>query len=123
MTINENKKLSRNRKRRIDRKNKLNDDMKLFLYKIKSKKKKKNKNVDKIKELEVLLVIIKYADKHDKLQSALRELNKNQVINKNLHGIKQKILVVFVGEFEMVGNLKIGDQIRQTHIRFRNIFD
>ena len=23
----------------------------------------------------------------------------------------------------MVGNLKIGDQIRQTHIRFRNISD
>ena len=23
----------------------------------------------------------------------------------------------------MVGNLKVGDQIRQTHIRFRNIAD
>ena len=32
---NENKKLSRNRKRRIDRK-KINDDMKLLLNKIKS---------------------------------------------------------------------------------------
>ena len=41
---NENKKLSRNRKRRIDRKNKLNDDMKLLLNRIKSEKKKKNKN-------------------------------------------------------------------------------
>ena len=28
MTINENKKLSRNRKKRIDRRNKINDDMK-----------------------------------------------------------------------------------------------
>ena len=37
---NENKKLSRNRKRRINRKNKLNDDMKLLLNKIKSEKKK-----------------------------------------------------------------------------------
>ena len=44
MTINENKKLSRNRKRRIDRKNKINDDMKLLLNKIISEKKKKNKN-------------------------------------------------------------------------------
>ena len=39
---NENKRLSRNRKRRTDRKNKLNDDMKLLLNKIKSEKKKKN---------------------------------------------------------------------------------
>ena len=29
----------------------------------------------------------------------------------------------YEGEFEMVGNLKVGDQIRQTHIRFRNISD
>ena len=43
MTINENKKLSRNGKRRIDRKNKNNDDMKLLLNKIKSEKKKKKK--------------------------------------------------------------------------------
>ena len=40
MTINENKKLSRNRKRRINRRNKLNDDMKLLLNKIKSEKEK-----------------------------------------------------------------------------------
>ena len=31
MTINENKKLSRNRKRRIDRRNIISDDMKLLL--------------------------------------------------------------------------------------------
>ena len=42
MTINENKKLSRNRKRRIIRKNKFNDGMKLLLNKIKTEKKKKN---------------------------------------------------------------------------------
>ena len=41
MTINENKKLSRKRKRRIDRKKKSNDDMKLLLNKIKTEKKKK----------------------------------------------------------------------------------
>ena len=40
---NENKKLSRNRKRRIQRKNKINDDMKLLLNKIKTEKKKKKK--------------------------------------------------------------------------------
>ena len=38
--INENKKLSRNRKRRINRKNIMNDIMKLLLNKIKSEKKK-----------------------------------------------------------------------------------
>ena len=120
---NETKKLSRNRKRRIERKNKLNDDMKLLLNKIKSEKRKKNKNLDKIKELEILLVNIKYANNSNKLQSALKELNKIQVVNKNLHEIKQEILQDYVGEFEMVGNLKVGDQIRQTHIRFRNIND
>ena len=43
ITINENKKLSRNRKRRIIRRNKLNDDMKLLLNKIKSERKRKIK--------------------------------------------------------------------------------
>ena len=120
---NENKKLSRNRKKRIDRKNKMNDDMKLLLNEIKSEKKKKNKNLDKIKQLETLLVRIKYADKPDKLQSALKELNKIQLIDKNLHEIKNEILQDYIGTFEMVGNLKVGDQIRQTHVRFRNLDD
>ena len=35
---NENKKLSRNRKRRIERKSKIGDDMKFLLNKIKSEK-------------------------------------------------------------------------------------
>ena len=48
MTINENKKLSRNRKRRIERRNKTNDDMKIFLNKNKTERKKKNKNLEKI---------------------------------------------------------------------------
>ena len=123
MTINENKKLSRNRKRRINRKNKINDDMKLLLNKIKSEKKKKNKNLDKIKELEILLVNIKYTNNPSELQSALKELNKIQVVNINLHEIKHEILQDYEGEFEMVGNLKLGNQIRQTHIRFRNMDD
>ena len=118
---NENKKLSRNTKRKINRKNKINDHMKFLLNTIKSEKKKKYKNFDKIKQLEILLVRIKYADKPDKLESALKELNKNQVIDKNLHEIKNEILLDYVGAFEMVGNLKVGDQIRQTNIRFRNM--
>ena len=80
MTINENKKLSRNRKKRIDRRNKINDDMKLLLNKNKSEKKKKNKSLDKIKQLEILLVKTKYADNPYKLENALKELNKIQVI-------------------------------------------
>ena len=71
MANNENKKLSRDRKRRIDRRNKINDDMNLLLNKIKSEKKKENKNFDKIKQLEILLVRIKYAEKPDKLENAL----------------------------------------------------
>ena len=119
MTINENKKLSRNTKRRIDHRNKkINDDMEFLINKIKSEKKKKNKNLDKIKQLEFLLVRIKYADKPDKLESALRELSKIEVINKNLQEIKNEILLDYVSAFEMVAKLKVGDQIRQTNIRF-----
>ena len=29
----------------------------------------------------------------------------------------------FTGEFKKVGNLSLGDQIRETHIRFRNMDD
>ena len=50
-------------------------------------------------------------------------MNKNKVIDKNLHEIKNDILLDYVGAFEMVGNLKVGDQIRQTNIRFRNMDD
>ena len=109
---NETKKLSRNRKRRMERKNKMSSDMKLLLIKIKSEKKKKNKNLDKNKQLEILLVRIKYADNPNKLESALKELNKIQVIDKNLHEIKQEILQDYIGTIEMVGNLKVGDQVR-----------
>ena len=50
-------------------------------------------------------------------------MKKIQVVNKNIHKIKQEILMDYTGEFEMVGNLKLGDQIRQTHVRFRNVAD
>ena len=118
---NENKKLSRNRKRRIERRIKKDDKMKSLLNKIKSEKKKKNKNYDKIKQLEIELVKIKYANNPNKLKSELKELIKIQVIDKNLHEIKNEM--DYTGEFEMVGNLKVGDQIRQTHIRIRNFAD
>ena len=108
---NENKKLSRNRKRRIIRRLNISNDMKLFLNKIKSEKKKRNKNLDKIKQLEILIVNIKYANDPKKLETALKELNKIKVIDKNLHEIKQEILEDYTGEVEMAGNLKVGDQI------------
>ena len=79
----ENEKLSRNRKRRYERKSKMRDDMKIFLNKIRSEKRKRNKNLDKIKQLEILLVNIKHANDPRKLENALKELNKIQVINKN----------------------------------------
>ena len=120
---NETKKLSRNRKHRITRRLNMNNDMKLILNKIKSEKKKKNKNFDKINQLEILLVNIKYANDPKKLERALKDLNKIQVIDKNLHEIKNEILLDYEGIFEMICNLKVGDQIRQTHIRFRNIDD
>ena len=97
--------------------------MLLILNKIKTEKKKNNKNFDKNKNLEIEVVKIKYANNHYKLQSALKELNESHVFNKNIHEIKNETLVDYVGEFEMVGLLEVGDQIRQTHIRFRNITD
>ena len=96
MTINENKKLSRNRKRRIERRKKTNVDMKLLFNKIKSEK-KKNESFGKIKHLEILLKRIKYADKPNKLENALKELNNIQVLDENLHEIKNEILLDFVG--------------------------
>ena len=56
---NENKKLSQYRKRKIERKNNTDNNVKLLLNKIKTAE--KNKNIDKIKQLETLLVNIKYA--------------------------------------------------------------
>ena len=120
---NETEKLSRNRKRRKERRNKMSNDMKLFLNKIKSEKRKKYKNFNKIKQLEILLVNIKYANDYKKLENALKELNKIEVIDKNLHEIKNEILQDYDSTFEMVGTLIVGDQLRQTHIRFRNMID
>ena len=88
-----------------------------------NKKRKRKKNLDKIKQLETLLVNIKYANNPKKLESELKELNKIQVINEKLHEIKQEKLQDYTGEFEMVGILKVGDKVRQTHLRFRNITD
>ena len=118
---NETKKISRNRKRRINRKNKISSDMKLLLNKIKSEKKKKNKNLDKIKQLKILLVNIRYASDPKKLENALKELNKIEVFDENLHEIKYEILEDYEGVYELIGTLIVGDQTKQTHIRFRNM--
>ena len=102
---------------------KFSDDMKLLLKKNKSEKRKRNKSFNKIKQLEILLVNIKYANDPNKLKNALKELNNIQVIDKNLHEIKNEILQDYDGTFEMVGTLLVGDRLRQTHVRFRNISD
>ena len=101
----------------------MSDDTKLLLNKIKSEKRKRNKSLDKIKQLEIPIVYIYYANNPNKLQSALKELNEIEVIDKNLHEIEQETLQNYIGTFEMNGILKVGDQIRQTHVRFRNIND
>ena len=119
---NEDKKLSRNRKRRIERKSKMDNNIKLLLNK-KNREEKEKKKLDKIKHLEILLANNKYANDHKKLENALKELNKIRVVNKNLHEIIHEILIDYEGKFDMVGNLKIGDQNRETRIRFRNIND
>ena len=87
---NENKKLSQNRKRRFERKIRKDDEVKTLLNKIETEKRKKN-NIDKIKNSEILLVKIKYANNPDKFQCALKELNKIQVINENIHKTKNEL--------------------------------
>ena len=126
---NENIKLSRNRKRRIESKIKMDSNMKLSLNRIKTEKEKKIKNFHKMKKLEIELVNIKYANNPKKLQSELKESNKIQVVITNLIEVKQEVLVGtrkfvgYTGKFELVGSLGIGDQNRQTHIRFKIIAD
>ena len=92
MTIKENKKLSRNRKRRTTQKINMNNNMKLILNKIKTENKKKYRDINKNKQIEILLVRIKYADKPDTLESASKEINKIQLVDKKLHEIKHKKL-------------------------------
>ena len=53
----------------------------------------------------------------------MKEINKIQVVDEYLHEIKQEKLIDFTGEFEMIGNLSIGDQLGTNHIRFRIITD
>ena len=64
--------------------------MKSLFNKIKTEKKEKNKSFDKVKEVEIEIVKIKYANNPNKLQSELKELEKIQVFNKNLHEIKNE---------------------------------
>ena len=69
------------------------------------------------------MVKIKYANNPDKLKSSLKEVKKIQFVDKSLHGIENEILRDYAGELKMVGSLRVGDQIRQTQIRFKNFID
>ena len=117
---NEIKKLTRNRTRRIERRIKLDDKMKSLLNKIKTEQKK---SFDGIENLEIELVKNKFGIDPNLLQSKLKELNKIEVIDKKLHEIKNETFLAYTGDCGLVCSLKIGDQIRQTQIRFRNITD
>ena len=123
MTINYDKKnLSRKREIRIEQRLKIDDNMRFLLTKIKSEK-KKHENLGKIKHLEILLFKNKYASYPNNLQSEFKELNEIDNVDKNLHEIKAEILVGFTGEFEIVGSLVIGYQLRTTHITITNMDD
>ena len=100
----------------------MDHELKTKANRFKSEKKKK-KNIKKIKELENDLFKTKYANNPNKLKPALKELNKIHVVNKNLDEIKREVIVEYTGVLEMVGSLKVGDQIRQTHFTFRNVND
>ena len=62
------------------------------------------------------MVKLKYTNNPDKIQSELKRLNKNQVVNETLYEFKQEVLLDYSGEFEKIGRLAIGDQIKQTNI-------
>ena len=67
------------------------------------------------------MVEIENAINPKKLQFVLKELSKIQVVDKKLLAIIWETSRDYAGDFEMVGRLKIGDQVRTTHFRFRNI--
>ena len=88
---NENKTLSRIRKRRIERRKKIDDKMKSLLKKLKLKRKTEIKlfiNL-KTKKLNCQLVKSKYVKNPNLLESNLKELSKDHVIDKNLSEIKK----------------------------------
>ena len=70
--------------------------------------------------MEIEFVKNKNVNNPNKLENALKELNKFQVVNKILHENKNWIIGDYTGDFEMIVGLKVGDQLRQQHIRFRN---
>ena len=80
---NENKRLSRNKKRRIEQKMATDDKMQFSFNKNKAEKKK----IDRFKQLENKLVKIKYVSNPNLLESKLKELNKNQGIDEKLYEI------------------------------------
>ena len=63
---NENKKLSGYRKKRIEGKNKMDDNMESILNKIETEKKNNIKIFDKIKNLKVKIIKIKYVNNPNK---------------------------------------------------------
>ena len=69
------------------------------------------------------MIKIKFVNDPNLLESKLKESNKIQVIDKNSHEIKQIMLRDYKGELEMLRKLSVGDRIRTTHNRFRNITD
>ena len=50
-------------------------------------------------------------------------MNRIHVFDENLHENKQGKLVAYSVEIEMIGKVSVGDEIRQTLNRFRNITD
>ena len=66
----------------------LDGKMKSRIIKIETEKKKKNKNLDKIKQLEIELVKLSYANNPKNLQSELKELKKFHVANKKYKKLK-----------------------------------
>ena len=117
--MNENQKLSGERKRRIERRMKIDGKMKTIIKKSKTEKRIN----DAIKQGETELVKIKKANNPTKLQYQLKELNKKQIVDLKLHEVKIDILKTQITDFEMVGILVYVHNLRNAHNRFRNFTD
>ena len=66
------------------------------------------------------MVKIKYANNPNKLQNEIIELNKIYVNDLNLYEIENNIIGDYTGDFELIGTLVIGENVRNTHIRLKN---
>ena len=69
------------------------------------------------------MVTLKHSNFLIKLENPIKELNRSFVVDITLHQIEEEILKNYTADFEMIGTSVVGENLRSTHIRFRNIIE